>query len=113
MSSVVEIRIYKTKSGQRSSFLDILQKKGIAAHEALGIKIVGPFPVIEDDDTFCWMLIFPDEPARDLMKQQFYAGKTWNDELKVILRPMLESNEMISVRDVCDVFLSLPNTRAL
>lgn len=37
------MRTYKLKPGTRSRFLEIFQTKSVPAHDAIGMKILGPF----------------------------------------------------------------------
>jgi hypothetical protein len=42
----------QTKPGSRSRLLEIFRTKSIPAHLEIGMKILGPFPSVEDSDTF-------------------------------------------------------------
>ena len=96
---IVEMRTYKTKSGQRAKFLEIFRSKTMPAHAEIGMKILGPFLSIEDPDTFFFMRGFPDLASREPMKAKFYEGKLWKEELENILLPMLEKYEAVLVDD--------------
>src|ERR1700685_814243 len=96
---IIEMRIYKTKSGRRYEFLEILHSKSIPAHAEIGMKILGPFLSIEDPDTFFFMRGFPDLASRGPMKAKFYEGDMWKRELENILMPMLEKDEVVGVDD--------------
>lgn len=96
---IVEMRTYKTKPGCRSQFLEIFCRKTIPAHIEIGMGILGPFPSIEDPDTFFFMRGFPDVSSRDPMKERFYDGVIWKHELENILLPMLDKYEVVVVED--------------
>lgn len=96
---IIEMRTYKTKPGKRSQFLEIFRRKSIPAHNEIGMKILGPFPSIEDPDTFFFMRGFPDLPSREPMKAKFYEGQLWKSELEHVLLPMLEKFEVVVVED--------------
>jgi hypothetical protein len=96
---IIEMRTYKTKPGKRSEFLEIFRSKSIPAHAEIGMKILGPFPSVEDPDTFFFMRVFPDMASREPMKAKFYEGKLWKGELEKILMPMLEKYEVVVVED--------------
>jgi hypothetical protein len=87
---IIEMRTYKTKPGKREEFLAIFRTRSIPAHNAIGMKILGPFPSIEDPDVFFFMRGFPDLASREPMKAKFYEGELWKSELEQILMPMLE-----------------------
>jgi hypothetical protein len=96
---IVEMRTYKTKPGRRTEFLEIFRTRSVPAHTEIGMKISGPFLSVEDPDTFFFMRGFPDLPSRDPMKEKFYEGKLWKDELENVLMPMLEKYEVVVVED--------------
>jgi hypothetical protein len=93
------MRTYKTKPGKRAQFLEIFRSKSIPAHTEIGMKILGPFPSVEDPDTFFWMRGFPDLTSREPMKAKFYEGELWKSKLENILLPMLEKYEVVLVED--------------
>jgi heme-degrading monooxygenase HmoA len=96
---IIEMRTYKTKPGKRSEFLEIFRSKSVPAHEEIGMKILGPFLSVEDEDTFFFMRGFPDLASREPMKAKFYEGELWKRELENILMPMLENYEAVLVED--------------
>jgi heme-degrading monooxygenase HmoA len=96
---IVEMRTYKTKPGKRSQFLEVFRSRSIPAHTEIGMKILGPFPSIEDPDTFFFMRGFPDRESLGPMKAKFYEGELWKRELENILMPMLEKYEVVVVED--------------
>ena len=58
---IIEMRTYKIEPGKRAKFIKILETKALPAHKEIGMKILGPFLSVEDDDTFFWMRAFPDQ----------------------------------------------------
>jgi hypothetical protein len=96
---IIEMRTYKTKLGKRSEFLAIFRSKSIPAHAEIGMKILGPFPSVEDPDTFFFMRGFPDLASRDPMKAKFYEGELWKSELENVLMQMLEKYDVVLVDD--------------
>lgn len=96
---IVEMRTYKTKPGRRADFLKIFREKTMPAHAEIGMRILGPFLSLEDEDTFFFMRGFPDPASRDKMKAQFYEGQLWKQELESVLLPMLEKFDVVLVDD--------------
>ena len=96
---IIEMRTYKTKPGCRSKFLQIFRSDSIPAHAEIGMKILGPFLSVEDDDTFFFMRGFPDVASREPMKAKFYESELWKNELEKVLMPMLEKYEVVVVED--------------
>jgi len=96
---MVEMRTYKLRPGRRERFLEIFRTKSMPAHAEIGMKILGPFPSIEDTDTFFFMRGFPDLPSREPMKAKFYEGELWKQELENLLMPMIEKYDVVLVED--------------
>ena len=96
---IIEMRTYKLKPGKRAEFLEIFRTKSVPAHDAIGMKILGPFLSIEDPDTFFFMRGFPDLESRDPMKAKFYEGELWKRELENVLMPMIEQYDVVVVDD--------------
>jgi hypothetical protein len=96
---IVEMRTYKLKSAMRARFLEIFRTKSIPEHHQLGMKILGPYPSIDDPDSFFFMRGFPDLPSRERMKASFYEGSLWKQELESVLMPMIDKYEVVLVDD--------------
>lgn len=96
---IVEMRTYKLKRGCRPKFLEIFRQQSMPAHAEIGMKILGPFPSIEDPDTFFFMRGFPDLASREPMKARFYEGELWKGELENVLMPMIEKYDVLLVDD--------------
>jgi hypothetical protein len=96
---LIEMRTYKTKPGKRAEFLEIFRTKSMPAHAEIGMKILGPWLSVEDDDTFFFMRGFPDLASREPMKAKFYEGELWKQELENVLMPMLEKYDVVLVDD--------------
>jgi hypothetical protein len=96
---IVEMRTYRTKPGKRAEFLEIFRTQSVPAHDAIGMKILGPFLSVENPDTFFFMRGFPDLASREPMKAKFYEGELWKSELEKVLMPMLENYEVTLVDD--------------
>jgi len=94
---IIEMRTYKIKPGKRTEFLEVLESKGVPEHQKIGIKILGPFLSIEDADTFFWMRAFPNLKSREKMRDEFYQGKLWTEELEQRLMPILEKYDVVVV----------------
>ena len=96
---IIEMRTYRLKPGLRERFLELFRTRSMPEHARLGMRILGPFPSIEDPDVFFFMRGFPDLASRDPMKAQFYEGELWKRELEGILMPMIERYEVVLVDD--------------
>jgi NIPSNAP len=94
---IIEMRTYKIKRGLRAKFLKILKSKALPEHKKIGMKILGPFLSVEDADTFFWIRAFPDLKSRTRMRDEFYEGKLWKEELEGKLMPILEKYDVVGV----------------
>lgn len=100
---IIEMRTYRTKPGMRPRFLEIFRARTVPEHVVLGMRILGPFPAVEDPDTFFFMRGFPDLASRERMKAEFYDGDPWKRELEPVLMPMLEHYDAVTVDDPDDL----------
>ena len=96
---IIEMRTYRLKPGLRERFLELFRTRSLPEHARLGMRILGPFPSIEDPDVFFFMRGFPDLVSREPMKAQFYEGELWKKELEGILMPMIERYDVVLVDD--------------
>jgi len=94
---IIEMRTYKVKPGRRSDFLQIFETKTVPAHQAIGMKIRGPFLSVDDSDTFFWMRGFPDLQSRGAMRDRFYESALWKQDLEHNLFPLLETFDVAIV----------------
>lgn len=100
---IIEMRTYKLKPGCRPRFLEIFCAKSLPAHAEIGMRILGPFLSLEDEDTFFFMRGFPDLQSREPMKAKFYEGSLWKGELENVLMPMIEKYDVVLVEDKEDL----------
>jgi len=92
---IIEMRTYKTKPGMRGEFLEIFRTKSLPAHQQIGMKILGPLLDLENPNKFVWLRSFPSIDERERMKNAFYEGDLWKNELEAIAMPMLESYDVV------------------
>ena len=94
---IIEMRTYKIKPGLRAKFLETFESKVRPEHEKIGMKILGPFLSVEDADTFFWMRAFPDLKTRERMRNEFYDGRLFKEDLEKNHVPMLEKYSVVVV----------------
>jgi hypothetical protein len=92
---IVEVRSYRIKPGHRAEFIQFLENRCVPALRSHGMKIVGPFLDLENPNKFVWLRLFPSLEERDRMKNDFYEGELWKNELESIAMPLLESYDVI------------------
>ena len=92
---IVEVRTYKIKPGKRDDFIRFFETRAIPALTSHGMKVMGPFLDLESPDTFVFLRGFPSLEAREEMKNAFYEGPLWKNELESIAMPMIESYQVM------------------
>lgn len=88
---IVEVRNYKIKPGLREEFIKLFESRAVPVQQSVGIQVFGPLLDLEDPDTFVFLRAFPSLPERDRMKDLFYEGPIWKNELEAKAMPMIES----------------------
>ncbi|HEX8141347.1 MAG TPA: NIPSNAP family protein [Pyrinomonadaceae bacterium] len=103
---IVEVRSYRIKPGRREEFIKFFETRAVPAQRSHGMKIIGPLLDLENPNKFVWLRSFPSLEERDRMKNDFYEGELWKNELESIAMPLLESYDVIlcetSPGYVCD-----------
>jgi hypothetical protein len=92
---IVEVRSYRIKPGRREEFIEFFESRSILALRAGGMKVFGPLLDLENPNKFVWLRMFPTLEAREQMRDAFYGGDLWKNELEAIAMPMLESYDVI------------------
>ena len=91
---IVEVRSYRIKPRQRAEFIQFFEERCVPALRAQGMKVLGPFLDLENPNKFVWLRSFPSLAERERMREAFYEGPVWKNELEAIAMPMLESYDV-------------------
>ncbi len=92
---IVEVRSYRIKPGKRHEFIEFFLTRAVPALRAHGMKILGPLLDLENPNKFVWLRSFPSLEERERMRDSFYEGDLWKNELESIAMPLLESYDVI------------------
>ena len=92
---IVEVRSYRIKPGMRDEFVKMFETRAVPAQREYGIKIVGPLLDVENPNKFVFLRSFPSLEDRDRMKDAFYGGDVWKNELEAFAMPLLDSYDVI------------------
>ncbi len=92
---IVEVRSYRIKPGRRAEFIEFFLARAVPALRSHGMKVLGPLLDVENPNKFVWLRAFPSLDERDRMKEAFYEGELWKNELESIAMPMLDSYDVI------------------
>lgn len=79
---LLEIRTYTLHPGVRDEFVSWFEGEVVPAMEATGMRIVGSFTSIEDDDVFVYLRGFADAEERDRQYRGFYESSAWLNGMK-------------------------------
>ena len=103
---IVEVRSYRIKPGRREEFIKFFETRSIPALRSHGMKILGPLLDLENPNKFVFLRSFPSLDERERMKNAFYEGALWKNELEAIAMPLIDSYDVIlcetSPGYVCD-----------
>ena|SRR5215469_536657 len=108
MASVIEVRTYRAQPGQRGEIMELLRARAFPIQQDLGMRVLGPFPSAEDEDTFVWLRAFPDAASRDPMKAAFYGGSQWLEELEAVMLPLIADYGAVVVEDAVGLWNRWP-----
>jgi hypothetical protein len=96
---VVEVRTYRTKPGRRAEFVELFQTRAGPAQLDYGMTVLGPLLDTEDPDVLIWLRAFPSAEQREPIKDAFYEGRLWKEELEHLALPLLADYSSI----VCEM----------
>jgi hypothetical protein len=99
MSAVIEVRTYRSVPGGRARLMEALGSRLNQAHHDFGMKVLGPFPSVEDEDVYVWIRAFPDAGSREKLKDSFYGSPLWLGEYEADLSPLIADFESVLVED--------------
>jgi hypothetical protein len=92
---IVEVRAYRIKPGHREQFIQFFETRAIPALRKHGMKILGPLLDLENPNKFVFLRSFPSLEERERMKNDFYEGPLWKNELEAIAMPLIDSYDVI------------------
>jgi quinol monooxygenase YgiN len=92
---IVEVRSYRIKPGHREEFIRLFETRAVPALRSHGMKVLGPLLDLENPNKFVWLRSFPSLEERERMKNEFYGGELWKNELEAIAMPLIESYDVI------------------
>jgi heme-degrading monooxygenase HmoA len=92
---IVEVRSYRIKPGRREEFIQFFETRAVPAQRSHGMKILGPLLDVENPNKFVFLRSFPSLEERERMRDAFYEGELWKNELEAIAMPMIDSYDVI------------------
>jgi hypothetical protein len=95
---IVELRQYTLQRGQRDVLIELFDREFIESQEAVGMKVIGQFRVIDDPDRFTWLRGFDDMPTRARALEAFYDGPVWAQHRDAANATMVDSDDVLLLR---------------
>jgi quinol monooxygenase YgiN len=97
-SSIIELRRYALRPGERETLIELFEREFVETQEAVGIRVLGTFRDADDPDSFVWIRGFTDMPARAQALQAFYGGPAWAEHSKAANATMVDSDNVLLLR---------------
>jgi hypothetical protein len=96
--SVVELRQYTLRPGQRDVLIELFEREFVHAQEAQGMYLFGQFRDLTDPDRFVWLRGFADMESRAKALNAFYTGPVWQAHRDVANGTMIDSGNVLLLR---------------
>ena len=96
--TVVELRQYTLKSGQRDALISLFDREFVEAQEAVGMTVLGQFRDQVCEDRFVWLRGFEDMASRHAALERFYGGPVWAAHRNTANSTMLDSDDVLLLK---------------
>jgi hypothetical protein len=96
--SVLELRQYALRPGEREVLVGLFDRELAHAQEACGMRIIGTFRDLDDDSKFVWLRSFPTMAARGESLRSFYGGPVWKRNRTAANATMVDSDDVLLLR---------------
>jgi NIPSNAP len=93
--SVVELRRYTLRPGQRDVLIELFDRELVETQEAVGMTVIGQFRDEDHPDTFTWLRGFADMESRRRGLTSFYGGAVWGQHRSAANATMIDSDDVL------------------
>lgn len=97
-SSLVELRRYTLHPGRRDTLIDLFDRELVETQEAVGMRVIGQFRDLDDDQRFIWLRGFDDMARRRAGLEAFYGGPVWQAHRDAANATMVDSDDVFLLR---------------
>jgi hypothetical protein len=97
-SPIVELRQYTLNPGTRDVLIELFDREFVETQEAVGMKVIGQFRVLDDPERFIWLRGFPDMLTRAEALGAFYDGPVWQQHRDAANATMIDSENVLLLR---------------
>ncbi|WP_223638686.1 NIPSNAP family protein [Corallococcus sp. EGB] len=101
--SVLELRQYTLRPGQRDVLISLFERAFIESQEATGMHLIGQFRDEDRPDRFVWMRGFRDMDSRREALSTFYGGPVWKEHRNAANATMLDSDNVLLLRPITGI----------
>jgi len=74
---ILEIRKYTIREGKREEFIDFFENKTLKPQKKAGLRVVGQFRSLENENQFVWIRSYKSQQERAKQLRKFYLGPDW------------------------------------
>ena len=78
----LELREYRTKPGQRETWVSFMEDEIIPFQVSKGMVILGSFVGEEEDDLYVWIRRFDSESERKRLYEAVYESDHWKNTIR-------------------------------
>ena len=93
-----ELRQYRTKPGQRDSWVKCMEEEIIPFQVSKGMVIMGSFVGEEEDDLYIWIRRFENEEERKRLYEAVYESDHWKNVIAPKVPDMLDRDKIVVTR---------------
>lgn len=96
--AIVELRRYTLHAGRRDALVDLFERAFVESQEACGMRVLGQFREVDDDNRFTWLRGFADMDSRARALAGFYGGPVWKAHREDANATMVDSDDVLLLR---------------
>ena len=96
--AIVELRRYTLHPGRRDALVDLFERAFVESQEACGMRLLGQFRDVDDDNRFTWLRGFADMDGRARALAGFYGGPVWKAHRDAANATMVDSDDVLLLR---------------
>lgn len=97
-SSLLELRRYTLHPGRRDTLIDLFDREFVETQEAVGMRVIGQFRDLDDEQRFVWLRGFADMARRRAGLEAFYGGPVWHAHREAANATMVDSDDVFLLR---------------
>jgi NIPSNAP len=96
--SIVELRNYRLRPGQRDKLISLFEREFVESQEIVGAHVLGTFRDLDAPDQYIWLRGFTDMNTRAAALTAFYGGPVWRANRDAANATMIDSDNVHLLR---------------